>query len=143
MATVYLAEVKVLRPELAVTLGPERAYLAPEQAAAEHNIDHRVDLYAVGVLGYELLTSRPPFTGRSSQEVLAAHMTQPPEPLWGPEAAFEHMAALPQPLGSSRIRQERPRLKSEVVSVSPTEALSPHLAPEDRCRNPLTHAGPS
>ena len=57
------------------------AYMAPEQAAAEPNLDHRADLYAVGVLGYELLTSRPPFTGRSSQEVLAAHMTQRPEPL--------------------------------------------------------------
>jgi serine/threonine-protein kinase len=57
------------------------AYMAPEQAAAEPNIDHRADLYAVGALGYELLTGRPPFTGRSTQEVLAAHMTQRPEPL--------------------------------------------------------------
>src|SRR3954451_18610873 len=49
------------------------AYMAPEQAAAEPNIDHRVDIYAIGVLGYELVSGRPPFTGRTSQEVLAAH----------------------------------------------------------------------
>jgi Tol biopolymer transport system component len=55
------------------------AYMAPEQAAAEPHLDHRVDLYAVGAMGYELLTGTPPFTGRSSQEVLAAHMTQRPE----------------------------------------------------------------
>ncbi|HEV2085546.1 MAG TPA: protein kinase [Gemmatimonadales bacterium] len=57
------------------------AYMAPEQAAAEPNIDHRVDIYAVGVLGYELVSGRPPFTGRTAQEVLAAHITQKPQPL--------------------------------------------------------------
>ncbi|HMH56504.1 MAG TPA: protein kinase, partial [Gemmatimonadales bacterium] len=57
------------------------AYMAPEQAAGEPNIDQRVDIYAVGVLGYELVSGRTPFTGRTSQEVLAAHVTQAPEPL--------------------------------------------------------------
>ena len=57
------------------------AYMAPEQAAADPHLDHRVDLYAVGVLGYELLTGRPPFAGRTPQETLAAHVTQQPEPV--------------------------------------------------------------
>jgi eukaryotic-like serine/threonine-protein kinase len=57
------------------------AYMAPEQAAGEPHIDQRVDIYALGVLGYELVSGRTPFTGRTSQEVLAAHVTQPPEPL--------------------------------------------------------------
>jgi serine/threonine-protein kinase len=57
------------------------AYMAPEQAAADPNLDHRVDLYAVGVLGYELLTGRPPFSGLTPQETLAAHVTRAPEPI--------------------------------------------------------------
>ena len=57
------------------------AYMAPEQATADPAVDHRADIYAVGVLGYELVAGQPPFTGRTSQEVLAAHVMQPPTPL--------------------------------------------------------------
>ncbi|MEP7326094.1 MAG: serine/threonine-protein kinase, partial [Gemmatimonadota bacterium] len=57
------------------------AYMAPEQAAADPHLDHRVDIYAVGVMAYELLAGRPPFVGGSPQQVLAAHVTQAPEPL--------------------------------------------------------------
>jgi serine/threonine-protein kinase len=56
-------------------------YMAPEQAAADPTLDHRVDIYAVGILGYEMLTGSPPFTGRSPQEILAAQVTQAPEPI--------------------------------------------------------------
>ncbi len=41
------------------------AYMAPEQAAGDPNVDHRADLYAVGALGYELLAGRTPFGGLS------------------------------------------------------------------------------
>jgi tRNA A-37 threonylcarbamoyl transferase component Bud32 len=57
------------------------AYMAPEQAAADPNLDHRVDVYAVGAMGYELIAGRPPFVGGTPQQVLAAHVTQAPEPL--------------------------------------------------------------
>ena len=57
------------------------AYMAPEQAAADPHQDHRVDIYAVGCLGYELLIGRPPFGGLPPQETLAAHVTQNPEPV--------------------------------------------------------------
>ncbi len=57
------------------------AYMAPEQAAADPHIDHRADIYAVGALAYELLTGRPPFTGTTPQMILAAHVTEAPEPV--------------------------------------------------------------
>ena len=56
-------------------------YMAPEQATADPGMDHRVDLYALGVMGYELIAGRPPFSGRTTQDTLAAHITQPAPPL--------------------------------------------------------------
>jgi formylglycine-generating enzyme required for sulfatase activity/tRNA A-37 threonylcarbamoyl transferase component Bud32/dienelactone hydrolase len=62
-----------------VSLGTP-TYMAPEQAAADPEADHRVDIYAVGVLAYELLAGCTPFTG-PPQVVLAAQISATPEPL--------------------------------------------------------------
>ncbi len=57
------------------------AYMAPEQLAADPAADHRVDLYAVGLLAYELLTGEAPFTGASPAATMAAQLTRDPAPL--------------------------------------------------------------
>ena len=57
------------------------AYMAPEQLAADPDADHRVDIYAVGLLAYELLTGEQPFTGASPQATMAAQLTRMPTPL--------------------------------------------------------------
>jgi len=54
------------------------AYMAPEQAVADPHVDHRADVYALGVVGYEMLAGEPPFTGATPQQVLAAHVTEVP-----------------------------------------------------------------
>ena len=55
------------------------SYMSPEQAAADPNVDHRADIYALGAMAYELLTGRPPFVGASPQQVLSAHVTEQPD----------------------------------------------------------------
>jgi serine/threonine-protein kinase len=57
------------------------AYMAPEQAAADPSTDHRADLYALGIVAYEMLTGAPPFHGRTPQALLAAQMSEIPAPL--------------------------------------------------------------
>jgi serine/threonine-protein kinase len=50
------------------------AYMAPEQATGDPAADHRADLYAWGVLAYELLAGAPPFAGRPAHQLVAAHL---------------------------------------------------------------------
>jgi hypothetical protein len=57
------------------------AYMAPEQATGDPHIDHRVDIYAFGALGYEMLTGSAPFERTSAQEVLAAQVLDQPDPV--------------------------------------------------------------
>jgi serine/threonine-protein kinase len=63
-------------PELAGTA----AYLAPEQAKDASLVDHRADIYSLGVTLYESLTGRLPFEGRNRVQVIFQHLNTPPVP---------------------------------------------------------------
>jgi WD40 repeat protein/serine/threonine protein kinase len=55
-------------------------YMAPEQWIDAGEVDDRADLYALGVLAYECLTGKPPFTGKTVQQIATAHAkSRPPE----------------------------------------------------------------
>ena len=56
-------------------------YMAPEQAMGAREITPRADVYALGVMLYEMLTGDPPFTGSTPQAVVARVLTEQPRPL--------------------------------------------------------------
>jgi serine/threonine-protein kinase len=93
------------------------AYMAPEQAMADPATDHRADLYALGLLGYEMLAGLAPFTGRTAQQLVAAHATQTPVPL------EQRRASVPPALARLVMRllqkrpADRPQSADEVVAA--------------------------
>jgi len=93
------------------------AYMAPEQIAADPAADHRMDLYALGLLGYELLTGKVPFKEASPQQTMAAQLTREPEPVERsrPDVPVALRALLSRLL--QKAPADRPASASEVVAA--------------------------
>jgi serine/threonine protein kinase len=60
-------------------LGTPR-YISPEQARGV-DVTHRSDIYSLGVMAYEMLAGRPPFTGETGMDLVVKHLNEPPPPL--------------------------------------------------------------
>ena len=93
------------------------AYMAPEQALGDAETDHRADLYALGLVAYEVLAGAPPFAGRNVQELATAHLTKQPAQI------AELRPDVPPPLAAlvmqllAKSPAERPQDSTEVVRV--------------------------
>jgi len=57
------------------------AYMSPEQAAADRELDGRTDVYAMGCVLYEMLAGEPPYTGPSAGAILVRALTETPRPI--------------------------------------------------------------
>jgi len=62
-------------------------YMSPEQATGSEAIDARSDIYALGLLAYEMLTGKPPFQGKTAQAILSAQVLEKPTPVTESRAA--------------------------------------------------------
>ncbi len=100
-------------------------YVAPEQASGDPDLDHRADLYALGVVAYEMLTGHPPFAARSPQAVMDMHRKATPEPI-GPRRpdAPAHLVQVVM-----RCLEKRPADRPQTG-----DAIADALDPEARAR---------
>ena len=57
------------------------AYMSPEQASGDRDVDGRSDLYSLGVVAYQMLTGEPPFTGNTTPVLLVKHLSEVPVPV--------------------------------------------------------------
>jgi tRNA A-37 threonylcarbamoyl transferase component Bud32 len=113
-------------------------YMPPEQAQGDKNIDHRADVYALGVILYEALSGSKPHPGGSYNEILFHILTQEPVPLgsvrpelppelgaivhramaFDPSARFQSVAELADALGELRERIDLPVREDAVLRAA-------------------------
>jgi len=122
------------------------AYMSPEQAAGDREIDGRSDLYALGVVGYQMLAGRLPFQASSTPTMLMKHISERPQPVQSlraetppdlaravmtllekePAHRFPNAGALSQALHGDASAMPAPAPPSEIAYRSPLGTPVPY-----------------
>jgi serine/threonine protein kinase/type II secretory pathway pseudopilin PulG len=111
-----------------VTMGtPE--YMSPEQIVRPNEVDHRIDVYATGIVLYEMLTGRPPFQGDTDFSIRAAQVNEPPPPLRHLNPAIPE--ALEQVTMKAIAKDPNRRYSGCGEFVSALNRLTPSGGPDD------------
>jgi serine/threonine-protein kinase len=57
------------------------AYMSPEQALGDRDVDGRSDIYSLGIVGYQMLAGEPPFSAANTPALLMKHVSEPARPI--------------------------------------------------------------
>jgi serine/threonine-protein kinase len=98
-------------------------YMSPEQCAGRRNIGEAADIYALGVVLFELLAGRVPFAGSTLAEVLRGHMIEPPPSL--PPSPLSAIAMKCLAKEPSARYSSMTRLRAELEAASATRSATP------------------
>ncbi|MBL9005421.1 MAG: SUMF1/EgtB/PvdO family nonheme iron enzyme [Myxococcales bacterium] len=144
-----IAEEQVFKTQAGSILGTP-AYMAPEQCRGATEVTDKSDVYALGIMLYEMLCGRPPFTNAGVGEIMIMQMSKQPPPL------RELSPAVPQELADfvhrtlAKDPKARPTMRQVVDAVEQLGALRtgpmPVVTAEPSGRNftaprPISHAG--
>ena len=111
------------------------AYMSPEQAAGDSNVDGRTDVYALGCVLYEMLAGQPPFTGPTAESVARQHVVATPPPITQirPSVPATISAALARALAKS----PADRFRSPAEFIAALDAAEPtRVLPASPRRSP-------
>jgi serine/threonine protein kinase len=144
LAKMFAGGQSAVKTAAGVLLGTPQ-YMSPESCESRPNVDHRTDIYALGILLFQMLTGVLPFDGETMGEVLVKQVTQLPPPLRAinanipssveqivlrclakqPDARFPTMLALREAL------LEPDRYLTQSPPMAPTRSMAPGEAPVD------------
>jgi serine/threonine-protein kinase len=132
---------KVTNTNTEFTVGTP-GYMCPEQIRGDH-VDHRGDLYSVGVILFELLTGKLPFGGKGSMEVLLAHATDEPPSFaemgaedWVPPAIEAVVMACLAKEAGKRPPNARELAERYEVALDHEQIIQQHALPPEHPRSP-------
>ena len=100
------------------------AYMSPEQAAGDSDLDGRSDLYSLACVVYEMLAGNPPFTGVTTESLVRQHLVAPPPPVtqFRPAVSAAVSDALMRALAKSPADRFNPVGQFSAALAQPTHA---------------------
>ena len=119
------------------------AYMSPEQALGERELDGRSDIYSLGVVGYQMLAGAPPFRASNTPAMLVKHVSETPRPLdtLRPDAPAALVHAIVRALAkkpedrwadAARVPRRDPRPARSGAYVEPAAEPAPRAAAAPR-----------